>query len=52
MYIVHNNDVIGSLEVVQLMRDENARSVAQVPVDALVEQLAADMRVHRRQGVI
>lgn len=51
-YIVHNNDVVGSLEVVQLMRDQHARGVPQVSADALVEELAAHVRVHGRQGVV
>lgn len=51
-YIVHDDDVVGGLEVVQLMRDEHARGVAQVAADALVEQLAAHVGVHRGQRVI
>lgn len=45
-YILHNDDVIRRLEVVQLVRNQDSRGVAQVAADALVEQLPAHVRIH------
>lgn len=46
--LVHNNNEVGSLEEMYLMRDENARAAAHVAVDAALEQLPAHVRVHCR----
>lgn len=51
-YVVHDDDVVSSLEVVQLMCDQHTRGVPQVAVDALVEELAAHVRVHGRERVV
>ena len=51
-YIIQDDDVIGGLEVVQLMRDEYACGVPQVAADALVEQLTAHVRVHGGEWVV
>lgn len=51
-YIVHDDNEVCILEVVQLVRDEDAGGVAQVAVDALVEELPTHVRVDRGQGVI
>lgn len=46
-YLVKYDDLVGSLEEVYLVRDEDARLAAQVPVDAALEQLPPDVGVYR-----
>lgn len=45
-YIVHDDYIVCSFEVVELVSDEHAGGVAQVAGDTLVEQLPAHVRVH------
>lgn len=45
-YILHDDDVVRRLEVVQLVRDQDPCRVAQVPADTFVEQLPADVRIY------
>lgn len=45
-YVVHDDDVVGGLKVVQLVRDEYPRGVTQVPTDALIEQLPTHVGIH------
>lgn len=44
--VIHYDNVIRILEVMQLMRHQHSGGVPQIPVDTLVEQLPAYVSVH------
>lgn len=51
-HLIQNNDIVGSLEEVDLMSDKDARAPAQVAVDAAFEQLTTHVSVHGGQRIV
>lgn len=44
---MHDDDFVGSFDMVELMGDEHASMMSQKPIDALRHEMLADVCIHR-----